>query len=109
MRDAPSLTIIDDLLTAGAIVVAHDPIAMPEARRRLGERIQYADDEYTALRDADALVIVTDWHEYRHPNFEHMRASLKQPVVLDTRNLYSLDRMRRAGIQYHSIGRESVT
>src|SRR5439155_5171223 len=62
MRDAPSLTVIDDLLDAGASVIAHDPIAMDEARRRLGSRITFAPDEYSALRGADALAVITDWH-----------------------------------------------
>jgi UDPglucose 6-dehydrogenase len=105
MRDAPSLTIIDDLLGAGATVVAHDPIAIPEAKRRLGDRIAYHEDQYAALAGADALVVVTDWHEYRHPDFVQIRERLKQPIVVDARNLYQLDRMKRLGIAYHSIGR----
>jgi UDPglucose 6-dehydrogenase len=108
MRDAPSLTIIDDLLGAGASIVAHDPIAIPEARRRLGDSIAYAEDQYAALAGADALVVVTDWHEYRHPDFVQIRERLKRPIVVDARNLYSPDRMKRLGIVYHSIGRPTT-
>lgn len=108
MRDAPSLTVIEDLLRAGAIVVAHDPVAMDNARKKLGDRISYAPDEYTALQGADALAVITDWHEYRHPDFLQIKAGLKRPIVVDGRNLYSLDRMRRLGITYYSIGRPSV-
>jgi UDPglucose 6-dehydrogenase len=86
-------------------VVAHDPIAIPEAKRRLGDRIAYHEDQYAALAGADALVVVTDWHEYRHPDFVQIRETLKQPIVVDARNLYQLDRMKRLGIAYHSIGR----
>jgi UDPglucose 6-dehydrogenase len=105
MREAPSLTLIEDLLAAGAEVVAHDPVAMAEAERRLGYRVKYASDEYAALDGADALVIVTDWHEYRHPDFGRMKAPLRNPVVIDGRNLYSPDRMADLGFTYRSIGR----
>jgi UDPglucose 6-dehydrogenase len=107
MRDAPSLTLIEDLLAAGASVVAHDPVAMPEARRRLGDRIVLASDEYAALENADALVIVTDWHEYRHPDFERVRAALKSGIVVDGRNLYAVHRMKRLGFTYYSFGRDA--
>jgi UDPglucose 6-dehydrogenase len=109
MRDAPSLTAIEDLLAAGAIVVAHDPIAMDEARRRLGKRIEYAENDYDALKGADALAVITDWHEYRHPDFDRIKSGLKQPIVVDARNLYSVERMKELGFRYLSIGRETVT
>lgn len=105
MRDAPSLTLIADLLAAGASVVAHDPVAIDEARRRLGTTIELAEDEYSALRDADALAIVTDWHEYRHPDFARIKATLKRPVIVDGRNLYALDRITAFGLTYLSVGR----
>jgi UDPglucose 6-dehydrogenase len=105
MREAPSLALIEDLLAAGATVVAHDPVAMEEARSRLGDRIELARDEYTALEGADALAVVTDWHEYRHPNFLRIKAALRRPVVIDGRNLFSVDRMRSMGFTYDSIGR----
>jgi UDPglucose 6-dehydrogenase len=108
MREAPSLTVIDDLLKAGASVVAHDPIAMDEARRRLGSRVDFASDEYSALRGADALAVVTDWHEYRHPDFDRVKSLLARAVIVDARNLYSIERMRELGFVYHSIGRQPV-
>jgi UDPglucose 6-dehydrogenase len=108
MRDAPSLTVIDDLLNAGASVVAHDPIAMDEARRRLGSRITLATDEYSALRGADALAVITDWHEYRHPDFDQIKSLLARPIIVDGRNLYSVERMKELGFTYHSIGRTAV-
>ena len=105
MREAPALTLIEGLLAAGATVVAHDPAAMPECRRRLGDRIGYADSNYDALDGADALVIVTDWNEYRHPDFNRMKQALRRPVIIDGRNLYTPDRLRSLGFVYDSIGR----
>jgi UDPglucose 6-dehydrogenase len=105
MRESPALTVIDDLLAAGATVVVHDPVALHEARKRLGSRVEYAESGYDALRDADALAIVTDWNEYRHPDFERIRSLLRRPVIVDARNLYAVERMQALGFAYHSIGR----
>ncbi|HKV52232.1 MAG TPA: UDP-glucose/GDP-mannose dehydrogenase family protein [Gemmatimonadaceae bacterium] len=105
MRESPALTLIESLLEAGATVVAHDPVAMPEARRRLGDRIAYADANYDALAGADALVVVTDWNQFRHPDFERIKSSLKRPIVIDGRNLYHPDKMAALGFTYRSIGR----
>jgi UDPglucose 6-dehydrogenase len=108
MREAPSLVLIEELLEAGATVVAHDPVAMHETERRIGKRITYADNGYAALDGADALVVVTDWNEYRHPDFARMRSTLKAPVVVDGRNLYDARKMRSLGFTYDSIGRGSA-
>ena len=108
MREAPALTLIDALLKAGANVTAHDPVAMDEAKRRLGDTIQFAATSYDALVDADALVVVTDWNEYRHPDFARIKQTLRRPVVIDGRNLYALERMAAEGFTYHSIGRQST-
>jgi len=105
MRESPALTLIESLLEAGASVVAHDPVAMPEARRRLGDRISYAESNYDALDGADALVVVTDWNQFRHPDFERIRASLARPIVIDGRNLYHPEKMAALGFTYRSIGR----
>ena len=105
MRESPALTVIDDLLAAGAVVVAHDPVAIHEARRRLDSKIEFAESSYDALRNADALAILTDWNEYRHPDFERMRSLLRRPLLVDGRNLYSPEKMTQLGFQYHSIGR----
>jgi UDPglucose 6-dehydrogenase len=107
MREAPSLTLIDQALDAGAKIVAHDPVAMEEAKRRLGDRVDYAEDNYEALAGADALVVVTDWNEYRHPDFGRIKATLKRPVVVDGRNLYDPAKMQQLGFTYASIGRGS--
>ena len=108
MRDAPSLTVIDRLLDAGATVVAHDPEAMKEAQRRLGDRIEYATTSYDAVRGADVLVIVTDWNEYRHPDLARIKRELKRPIVVDGRNLWDPAQMRTLGMQYHSMGRPAA-
>ena len=105
MRESPALILIEALLEAGATVVAHDPAAMSEAQRRLGSRVAYAETSYAAATGADALVIVTDWNEYRHPNLTRMHAALARPVVIDGRNLYDPERMRQLGFTYRSIGR----
>ena len=78
---------------------------MEEARRRLGDRIGYAATNYEALTDADALVIVTDWNEYRHPDFARIKATLRKPVVVDGRNLYDVAKMQSLGFAYYSLGR----
>ena len=105
MRESPSLTLIEALLDAGATVVAHDPAAMHETERRLGARITYAKTGYDAMDGADALVIVTDWNEYRFPDFARIKSMLRTPVVVDGRNLYDPEKMRALGFTYRSIGR----
>jgi UDPglucose 6-dehydrogenase len=105
MREAASLVLIEELLEAGAQVTAHDPVAMHETQRRIGDRIKYAESSYAALDGADALVIVTDWNEYRHPDFGRIKEALKSPVVVDGRNLYETRKMKNLGFTYASIGR----
>jgi len=105
MREAPSLVLIEKLLDAGAEVIAHDPVAMHEAQRRIGDRITYAETNYGALSGADALVIVTDWNEYRHPDFARIKEALRSAVVVDGRNLYDRRKMTALGFTYASIGR----
>jgi UDPglucose 6-dehydrogenase len=105
MREAPALTLIDDVLRAGATVTAHDPAALDEARRRVGDRIRYAETNYDALVGADALVVVTDWNEYRHPDFNRMKTTLRRAVVVDGRNLYDPAKMATLGFSYFSFGR----
>ena len=105
MRDAPSLTIINRLLELGAEVHAHDPEAINEAKKHFGDRITYSQNQYDPLKGADALVIITEWNEYRNPDFDRLRKLLVNPLVFDGRNLYHPDRMRQAGIEYLPIGR----
>jgi UDPglucose 6-dehydrogenase len=108
MREAASLTLIEALLAESVAICAHDPAAMDHARALLGNRIDYAETNYEALTGADALVVVTDWNEYRHPDFERVKRTLKQPVIVDGRNLYDVERMRELGVRYYSIGRPSA-
>jgi UDPglucose 6-dehydrogenase len=105
MREAPALTLIEELLAANVTVRAHDPVAEHEARRRLGDRVGFADSNYDAVAGADALVIVTDWNEYRHPDFNRVKQALRRPVLIDGRNLYDPAKMRSLGFIYDSIGR----
>jgi UDPglucose 6-dehydrogenase len=108
MREAPSLTLVDALLGEGVSICAHDPAAVDHARILLGNRIDFAETNYEALVGADALVVVTDWMEYRHPDFERVKRTLRQPVIVDGRNLYDVEKMRELGVRYHSIGRPSA-
>jgi UDPglucose 6-dehydrogenase len=107
MREASSRVLIADLMAAGATVTAYDPVAMDEARRIFeGEtRLRFAKSATDALEDADALAIVTEWKEFRSPDFQHIKKVLKSPVVFDGRNLYDPDWLREAGLTYHCIGR----
>jgi UDPglucose 6-dehydrogenase len=105
MREAPSIAIINKLLDGGASVRAYDPEASETARRIFGNRLTICDEGYDALRDADALAIVTEWNEFREPDFKRIRQLLKSPVVFDGRNIYSPEQMRALGFTYFSIGR----
>ena len=104
MREAPSLVIIKKLLDAGAKVKAYDPVAMNEAKHTLGESITYSEDQYEALIDADCLVLVTEWPEFKVPNFNIVRKLLNQAVVFDGRNIYEIEEMKRKGFDYFCIG-----
>ena len=105
MREAPAITIVDSLLAMGASVRAYDPEATDTARRVFGDRITYCNHGYDALTGADALAVVTEWSEFREPDFKKIKQSLKSPVIFDGRNIYSPDQMRGHGFQYFSIGR----
>jgi UDPglucose 6-dehydrogenase len=107
MREAPSLTVVRELLEAGAKVRAFDPVAMKEARRCLGEhaRLAFVPSAHAALEGADALAIVTEWKEFRSPDFDHLKTALKQPVIFDGRNLYNPELMQRMGFIYYGVGR----
>jgi UDPglucose 6-dehydrogenase len=108
MREAPSLVIIHELLQAGAGIVAYDPVAMDEAKRILGSKITFSKDEYDACIDADALILVTEWPEFRIPNFRVLGKLLKTKTIFDGRNIYDLDEMTDLGYNYYSIGRKSI-
>lgn len=106
MREAPSLVIIRKLLEAGARVQAYDPVAMKEARKQLdGENVIFTDSHYDAIKGADALALVTEWSEFRNPDFERIKKLLKTPVVVDGRNCYLPADMKQMGFTYYAIGR----
>src|SRR4029077_9573888 len=104
MRESPALVLIEELLAAGARVRAHDPVASHEAQRRLGQRVAFAESNYDALAGSDALVIVTDWNEYRHPDFARIKQTLRRPILIDGRNLYDPQKMGELGFHYDSVG-----
>ncbi len=105
MREAPAITIVEQLLSLGATVRAYDPEAGPTARAIFGDRVTLTAKSYDALPGADALAVVTEWNEFREPNFQRMRELLKAPVIFDGRNIYSPEHMRSLGFSYFSIGR----
>lgn len=108
MRNAPSLVIIDKILKAGGHVRAYDPVAMEEGKRRIGNAIEFSPDQYDTLIDADALILVTEWSEFRVPNFNIVSKLLKNKVIFDGRNIYDPEEMKELGYTYYSIGRKIV-
>lgn len=104
MREAPSLVICEQLLELGCTVTAYDPVAMEESKHMIGDRIGYAKDAYGALPGADALLLVTEWREFRVPDWDRVKRALKQPVVFDGRNVYSGAELRKLGFTYTGIG-----
>lgn len=108
IREAASLSVIPSLLELGAEVIAHDPRAIDTARNVLPKETKYSTDEYTVCKGADALVILTEWQQYRRPDMERIHSLLKRPLIIDGRNLYRLSRMSELGFVYHSIGRAAV-
>lgn len=108
IREAPALYIIDELTKLGAEIVAFDPEAMENVKARLGNKISFAENQYEALKDADALLIATEWQVFRTPDFDKIKTALKSPVIFDGRNLYDLPHMKERGFHYCSIGREVI-
>ena len=108
IREAPALYMIDELLKAGATVSVFDPEAMPNVKKLIGDKIKYAEDEYLTLEGADALLIATEWSEFRTPDFTKIASQLKSKLIFDGRNLYDLSTMKKNGFIYHSIGRETI-
>lgn len=105
MREAPAIVIIKSLLKAGAKIQAHDPEAMQEAKKSFGDTITYCPTDYEAVDGADALLVLTEWNEFREPDFQRIKKLLKQPVVFDGRNIYAKSTMQKEGFTYYSIGR----
>lgn len=108
IREAPALYIIDALVAAGATVTAFDPEAMPNVKREIGDKVAYADSQYAALENADALIIATEWSEFRTPEFDKISSTLKNKVIFDGRNLFDLTQMKQLGYHYESVGRAVV-
>lgn len=108
IREAPALVLIQNMLDAGVSLRVHDPEAVPNVRAIYGDRLTYCDRPYGALEGADALAIVTEWREYRSPDFEVMRRLMRTPLIFDGRNIYELKEISEEGFAYHSIGRASV-
>lgn len=109
IREASSLHMIDALLSRGANIVAFDPEAIENVKKRFGNKIEYASDQYACLVGADSLLIATEWPIFLHPDFEKMKSLLKQPLIFDGRNIYDIDRMQDRGFYYNSMGRITVT
>jgi UDPglucose 6-dehydrogenase len=105
MREAPAVPLIQGLLAAGATVHAYDPEAMKVARGLFGSKIHYADSSYAALTGADALAIITEWNEFREPDFGRMRKLMRTPIIFDGRNIYNPENLRSLGFTYISMGR----
>ncbi len=108
MREAPSITIINKLLELGASVTAYDPAARETSEFYFKDRITYAGSEYETLADADALLILKEWNEFRNPDFSKIKSALKAPVIFDGRNIFSPEKLRSEGFKYFSIGRKAV-
>ena len=106
MREAPALRVIARLLEAGADVVAYDPVAMDECRRRIGDTIYYASDIYEAALDADAILLLTEWKQFRLPSWKVLKRTMRTPLVIDGRNIYDADELRAEGFEYTCIGRK---
>jgi len=105
IREAPSLTIINELLAAGAKVKAFDPEAMDNVKEILGNKITFCENQYEAIEDADALAVVTEWNVFRTPDYDKIKSNLREPVVFDGRNVFDPTHMKELGFIYSSIGR----
>jgi UDPglucose 6-dehydrogenase len=108
IREAPAINIMNALLDAGATIAAYDPAGMPNMKEKFGNRIEFTDDQYAAIQNADALAILTEWNEFRTPDFNEITKLLNAKVVFDGRNVLSIDQMKELGYTYYSIGRPSV-
>jgi UDPglucose 6-dehydrogenase len=108
IREAPSLDIINELTLAGANIVSYDPEAMPNVKKLIGDKIKYANSSLEALKNVDALLIATEWAAFRNPDFNEMNSLMKNPIIFDGRNLYSIESMAKRNFYYQSIGRQVV-
>jgi UDPglucose 6-dehydrogenase len=104
MREAPSLVVIKKLLEAGAKLNVYDPVAMKEAKRILGDKVGYVEDQYEALIEADGLFLITEWPEFKFPNVKIMKKLMRDQVIFDGRNVYDAEEMNKEGFVYYGIG-----
>ena len=105
MRESTALVVIDKLLSHGVHVRAYDPVAMNECRRRLGDQVVYCRDMYDAVLNADALLLLTEWKEFRLPSWEVIHKAMKRPLVIDGRNIFDMEELLECGFEYHCIGK----
>ena len=108
IREAPALYMIDALTNEGATICAFDPEAMKNVKNVVGDKIDYADNQYDTLKDADALIIATEWNEFRTPDFSKIAQSLKNKAIFDGRNLFDLAAIKQLGFHYESVGRATI-
>jgi UDPglucose 6-dehydrogenase len=108
MREAPATVIIKELVKLGAKVSAYDPAAMENAKFYLDGLLEFAEDQYEILKDADALLTLTEWNEFRNPDYDRIKSELKLPIIFDGRNIYDTKKMEELGFVYISIGRKPV-
>ena len=108
IREAPALSIIEALTALGASITAYDPEAMPNVKAQIGDKINYAENQYQALTGAEVLIIATEWSEFRTPDFERMEKEIKHKIIFDGRNLFDVYKMRELGYHYESIGRTEL-
>jgi UDPglucose 6-dehydrogenase len=106
MRDAPAIEIINLLLAAGAVIEAFDPVAAKETKKIFSERIGYGIKNYDVLKDAEALLVITEWNEFREPDFKKIKSLMKNPVIFDGRNIYDGKKLNEKGFTYFSIGKK---
>jgi UDPglucose 6-dehydrogenase len=105
IRAAPALNVIEELAADGAVITAHDPVAIDTARKVLGDRCAYVESPYAAVKGADALLLVTEWNEFRQPDFARIKSSMAQPAIFDGRNIWNPERLRELGFSYYGVGR----
>jgi len=108
LRMAPALALIEELLAEGAVISAHDPVAMPGAEATYKGRVAFVENPYTALNGAEALFLVTEWNEFRQPDFPRIKAAMARPVIFDGRNIWNQTRMRELGFIYQGVGRAAA-
>jgi UDPglucose 6-dehydrogenase len=108
VREAPALTLINKLIEKGASIKAYDPEAIESTRAVLGDKITYCEHSYDALENSNALIIVTEWNEFRNPDFKKIKSLLKDPIIFDGRNVYDIEKMDGISFNYYSVGRSAI-